>query len=748
MSGHSLIHPLITKDDKDFSEGIRLRKKDYIERKVSTDEEEKYLNQDYEIKSRFKNGKSLLYKKKSIGDRFEDEIWVLFKDMGFTELNKGKLKIDVTPHDNKRRKTKQIDVFAKVGKDVFVIECKAKQMLGPRSLTKDVAEIKDLKNRIKKAIREYYEQNDIRITFLICTTNIVVSENDEADAKGAGIRIWKDDEIRYFTNLSKIIGFSTKYQLFAKLYSGEAIPEFIQSVPAIKGKVGGKSYYNFIIEPEKLLKIAYVHHRSPTKKDESVDENAYQRMLNKGKLKQIDEFITKDGFFANNIIVNFTKDVEFDPIPRSGNEKMSLGYLKIPHYYASAWIIDGQHRLYGFSNNEKRFSSTVPVLAFERLKEGEQGRLFIEINKNQKSVESNLLWDLYGDIFENSSDTKEMSLCTIPTIAKNLNQQKNAFQGKIFIPSINERSGNPLTMSTICEGLKRNNIIGKECLFTDDDSKTVNFATKRIGAFFDIVSESFSDDWNKGENGFLCSNTGFFVSILILKEIISYLNYKDPRIMRQKGVKNFEAECRELIKPVIDYLKNLDDVDRDKLRRGSTNIVQQKETAKLLMKEINKKYPDFAASKLKMEESEIEHDTNLIEETELALRNLIKSKLKERYGDGWWRQGVPGGVKDDINKRIQEEIKIVPWRREDLEPNIDIKLDFSDIGHLWEIIKYGQNWDAFESTFGDKELVKTHLYGFRKHRNALQHFRDHTDEVIEKIGYDSVLWLRKCLMMN
>ena len=38
MSGHSLIHPLITKDDKDFSKEIRLRKKDYIETKLSVDE--------------------------------------------------------------------------------------------------------------------------------------------------------------------------------------------------------------------------------------------------------------------------------------------------------------------------------------------------------------------------------------------------------------------------------------------------------------------------------------------------------------------------------------------------------------------------------------------------------------------------------------------------------------------------------------------------------------------------------------
>jgi hypothetical protein len=281
----------------------------------------------------------------------------------------------------------------------------------------------------------------------------------------------------------------------------------------------------------------------------------------------------------------------------------------------------------------------------------------------------------------------------------------------------------------------------------DDDSKTVNFATKRIEAFFDIVSESFPDDWDKGENGFLCSNSGISVFILILREMIAYLNYKDPRIMRQRGVEKFKNECNELIEPAIDHLKNRKDEDRDRLRRETT-IVQQKDTAKLLMREINKKYPDFARSKLEMEESEIEHETSLIEETELALRDLIKSKLKEKYGDTWWKQGVPRGVKDDIDRHIQKAIKNAPWKKEELESNLEIRLDFSNIGHIWEVIKYGDNWSAFKSTFVDKEQVKTHLNGFGNYRNPVQHFRDHTDEVTKRIGHDSILWLRKCLEMD
>ena len=33
----------------------------------------------------------------------------------------------------------------------------------------------------------------------------------------------------------------------------------------------------------------------------------------------------------------------------------------------------------------------------------------------------------------------------------------------------------------------------------------------------------------------------------------------------------------------------------------------------------------------------------------------------------------------------------------------------------------------------------------RRYRNALQHLRYHSDEVVERIVYDSVSWIRKCM---
>lgn len=49
-------------------------------------------------------------------------------------------------------------------------------------------------------------------------------------------------------------------------------------------------------------------------------------------------------------------------------DKLRFGWLHLPSTYKSAWIIDGQHRLYGFSDlDDKYLDSTLFVIAFERL---------------------------------------------------------------------------------------------------------------------------------------------------------------------------------------------------------------------------------------------------------------------------------------------------------------------------------------------------------------------------------------------
>ncbi|MBU4190174.1 MAG: DGQHR domain-containing protein [Candidatus Thermoplasmatota archaeon] len=683
-------------------------------------------------------------KEKDAFTLFEDEIWLLFKKMGFEELNESyNFKINVTPYGS-GTKTKQIDVFAKDKDDVFVIECK----IGQRSLRKDIAETRDLKDGIEKAIKEHYQERK-RVTFIYCTKNIKWSKNDEADAKGTDILVWRDKEISYFKRLAKLIGSSAKYQLFAIIFGKVMLSKPIPGIPTIKGEMGGKVYYLFMIQPKKLLTIACVHHRSPfyigvTQEDGDIEGNAYQRMLNKGKLRHIDKFITDGGFFANNVIINFTNPPKF--ISYSKVEGIETGFLELPQYHASAWIVDGQHRLYGYADNPKKSKDMIPVLAFDGLSKDTEGELFVIINKEQKTVDADLLWDLFGDIYENSKDNEKRMYCTISKIIKNLNNgAKSPFHNRIYIPSFNEKEDR-LKMAGMCIAIRKAGFVKKTTglLFREDWEKTENFATRRIETLFNIVKSKLKADWDKGAKGFLCSNEGVAVLIRVFTEIIKYLNYKDPNIINKKTLDEFERESKKLIEPFIDYVDKLGESGRNNLRINATSEGMRGQVANKLMYKIKRYYKDFALN-LPPEEYEAK---KLVEETELHLRRFIKEKLKEKYNNKWWKQGIPEGVKTYVKKLLEEEIKKAPYKRKEIEDAVEKRLDYTTIGHLKDIIIYSNNWELFKSIFGDTRNVEIKFEGFALYRNVIDHIRKFPDELTKKDSFQALKWVRKCMKLE
>ena len=72
---------------------------------------------------------------------------------------------------------------------------------------------------------------------------------------------------------------------------------------------------------------------------------------------------------------------------------MEFGCLSFPGTFRSCWIIDGQHRLYGLSRSTTK-NLIMPFIALEGTKLPDQAKLFLDINKNQKPVPPDLVWDL------------------------------------------------------------------------------------------------------------------------------------------------------------------------------------------------------------------------------------------------------------------------------------------------------------------------------------------------------------------
>lgn len=72
-------------------------------------------------------------------------------------------------------------------------------------------------------------------------------------------------------------------------------------------------------------------------------------MVKPSRLKSIAAYIDKGGQFPTNIVINFkTKKSNLEFQKMENFENTAFGKLTLPGQYGSAWVIDGQHRLYGF----------------------------------------------------------------------------------------------------------------------------------------------------------------------------------------------------------------------------------------------------------------------------------------------------------------------------------------------------------------------------------------------------------------
>ena len=142
----------------------------------------------------------------------------------------------------------------------------------------------------------------------------------------------------------------------------------------------------------------------------------YQRMLKRSRLANIKKFIQDGEIFPNNVVVAFDESPQFHQVTNEQDnflpEWLEFGELTFPKSYRSCWIIDGQHRLYSFGAvdpNPK--SQKLAVFAFDQLSESRQAKFFIDINKEQKPVSPDLIWDLEGDMRSDTDRGLIAKLC-------------------------------------------------------------------------------------------------------------------------------------------------------------------------------------------------------------------------------------------------------------------------------------------------------------------------------------------------
>jgi len=715
----------------------------------------------YSVDREFAYGARMV-KRKAVGQLWEDRIWLLLWRFGFSELNGlGRLFINVGRGTGKRRGSRvEVDVFGKADDNVFVVECKASEKRSQLSM-ESVAKFAHFRPRIEAAARKHYDDRNIKVSFIMATQNMEWSERARNEAENSNIYVWEDAQLDYLTELAKlddVIGDSARYQLYGIMFGKQKIKALEGlKVAAIKGKIRDVIYYSFLAKPEDLLKISYVHRRGGLS-PEGIKRvrDAYQRMLKPSKLLEIDDFISRGEFFPNSIIINFSRPPRFDLKAGKGLD-FEYGMLTLPNSYASAWIIDGQHRLYGYSKNPYRSTAPIPVVAFQGLPPSKQAKLFVDINQKQTKVEANLLWDLAGDIYEDSEDLDQIERFIISHIARHLDSMSDSpLKGHIFIPSVGKRSATRnVTMTTVCGSIKRNKLLGPDMFGAARERLDFSqFVAERIVAFLRCVQSLYPEDWATGDDGYLRSNNGIAALFIVMRQVLKYLNVRDQQALYKKSdTADFEREVVSLVTPAIEYLKS--DPQRSTVFRQRRGVAGQTDSAQELCLHIADRLRSFPLPKpLEKPPEELEELRRapesldqLIVDTELELRKFVVGKLQEIYGDGWYRQGIPGGVKADVESTMEKECRRRPWLRDEISAKPERNLEYSTLGHLKDIIIYGDNWPQFEDVFETKEILQSRFDDYIDLRNCLRGHPREIDESLLHSGHGAILWIRKCLRL-
>lgn len=662
--------------ESEINKLIKQKRKENLIESINPSEKEKYLSEGWIIEKEFKNSLRVS-KSKPFDLAFEDEVWSLFALMGYKFLNKDR-NFNLPYDKNNPSQTKQIDVFAKDDETILIVECKSSESNKRGDFKKELESYIGIIEGLRKSLLALFPRAKYKFKFILATKNLSISEDDLSRLeKLKGIHL-NEENIEYFFQLHSQLGPASRYQFLGNIFEGQEIPEMENKIPAVRGKMGGHTYYSFATEPENLLKIGYVLHRNKANVNMMP---TYQRLIKKTRLKSVSEFIENGGYFPNSVVISIdAKNCNFDPANTQVSSTISdVGILHLPKKYKSAFIIDGQHRLYGYSNSDFKNKNTIPVVAFVNLSRDEQVQLFMQINENQKAVSKDLRNTLNADLLWTSENLIDQQKALCSRISIYLGEDRNSpLYGKI---SIGEDI-KTITLQLITNALKRSRFLGKVSksrieeiglFYNGDLDSTYDRLKDFIAKGFEYLSLNIEDEWKKEAEGLILMNRGVYGFILLLSDIVYFLNEQKIIDSNKTPINKIIAESKTYIDPIIHFIRDVTIEQREELKKayGAGGENKYWRTFQKIVRETHKNFnPEGLDEYLtKQEKQNNDRAFAIIREIETFFNNDFKNKLEEKFGKMWFKKGVPPQIGDDAvalatkkNRDIEnEEDEVEPW---------------------------------------------------------------------------------------
>lgn len=605
-------------------------------------------------------------REKTHGEAFEDRVWATFARLGFAYLNRDRT-LDLTY--GAPTQSRLISVFAADDDVILLIDCASTDTIRAGQFRKEIDAVSSERAAIIRRVKQEYPGHKVK--FILATNNYTVTKPVAERIRDADIVHFTEDTIGYYLGLAEHLGAAAKYQLLGALFAGTKIPNLEPTVAAIRGEMGGHTYYSFAIEPGRLLKMSYVLHRNQAN---SAMMPTYQRLIKKSRLKKVAAFVEQGGSFPNSIILNVETRrgngaIKFDLASQSPGQA-KLGLLHLPQIYRAAYVIDGQHRLYGYADSPRANTDLIPVVAFIDLPRPEQVKLFMQINENQQAVPKNLRNTLNSDLLWESEDLSQRAKALRLRIAQHLGEQKTSpLFDRVIIGENTKSPTRCITIDAIDAGLLRGNFIGRftktsaksiGTFYAGDNQPTADALTPFLEAAFDVLRAGIAAQFKLGgsDGGFVFMNNGVEAILRILSDIVDDAVAHDGLDPLTQPADELLDGCRPMLDSLAEYLDGLTLEEGASYRRfygsgGGTQYYRR------LQQALRDARPAFTAPGLeewlKAQDKQFTNETReIVHDLEAFFKTDIRECLEDEHGSDWERLGVPRNVRKAAGDRATE----------------------------------------------------------------------------------------------
>ena len=416
---------------------------------------------------------------------------------------------------------------------------------------------------------------------------------------------WIVDCVKYSARNEIFRFLGLKSNQIGKVSSGSATQNIVAPIiypREFTGITDKVRVVSFMMSAEDLLQTCYV-----LRKDNWEDSIwLYQRLIKKGKIKKIREFLEKKGeAFYNNIIVALPDDVAFKD--GSGryvgidqiNDLESNCELVISKEMNSICVIDGQHRIFAHyesgidSKQEMRISELrkqlhllVTGLVFDKSVRPEerariQSDIFHDINSNATAVPRTVLTQIKR--IKNPIDDESIAQSVIEALNKdgifrNMLQISSLDTGKIKTASIVRFALRYLVTVTPADGKQSlfNYWEGdKEALLAVNDTalrEYVKFCVAVLREYFGAVRKNYRKYWEEDNSKLLSviSLNGFIIALTRQLSIngVRDFNFYDEKFGQYDidfSIEGFKYTSSQYRKFSNEILENVFDIPKSEL---------------------------------------------------------------------------------------------------------------------------------------------------------------------------------------